>query len=85
MCIFESDTVKSDCPMQENFEIFKDLIQTVGLLILVQLFVLEILKNKNKKNSEMKRKKKALKMTIFRAFFSFFFFCPPVSKSEKIT
>ena len=33
MCIFESDTVKSDCPMQENYEIFKDLlIQTVGLL-----------------------------------------------------
>ena len=31
-CIFETDTVKSDCPMQENYEIFKDLIQTVGLL-----------------------------------------------------
>ena len=30
--IFESDTVKSDCPMQENYEILKDLIQTVGLL-----------------------------------------------------
>ena len=29
MCIFESDTVKSDCPIQENYEIFKDLIQTV--------------------------------------------------------
>ena len=28
MCIFESDTVKSDCPMQENYETFKDLIQT---------------------------------------------------------
>ena len=32
MCIFESDTVKSDCPMKENCEIFKDLIQIVGLL-----------------------------------------------------
>ena len=32
LCIFESDTVKSDCPMQENYEIFKDLTQTVGLL-----------------------------------------------------
>ena len=32
LCIFESDTVKSDSPMQENYEIFKDLIQTVGLL-----------------------------------------------------
>ena len=29
---FESDTVKSDCSMQENYEIFKDLIQAVGLL-----------------------------------------------------
>ena len=29
---FESATVKSDCFMQENYEIFKDLIQTVGLL-----------------------------------------------------
>ena len=26
LCIFESDTVKSDCPMQENYEIFKELI-----------------------------------------------------------
>ena len=32
LCIFESATVKSDCPMQENCEIFKDLIQTIGLL-----------------------------------------------------
>ena len=29
---FENDTVKSDCPMEENYEIFQDLIQTVGLL-----------------------------------------------------
>ena len=28
---FENDTVKSDCPMQENYEIFEDLLQTVGL------------------------------------------------------
>ena len=26
LCIFESDTVTSDCPMQENYEIFKNLI-----------------------------------------------------------
>ena len=32
MCIFESDAVKSDCPMQENYEILKDLMQNVGLL-----------------------------------------------------
>ena len=29
---FESATVKSYCPMQENYEIFKDLIQTICLL-----------------------------------------------------
>ena len=32
MFFFESATVKSDCLMQENYELFKDLIQTVGLL-----------------------------------------------------
>ena len=32
LCIFERATVKSDCPIKENYEIFKDLIQTVGLL-----------------------------------------------------
>ena len=32
LCIFENDAVKSDCPMQENYDIFKDLIKTVGLL-----------------------------------------------------
>ena len=32
LCTFEDEFVKSDCPMQENYEIFKDLIQTVGLL-----------------------------------------------------
>ena len=34
LCIFESDTVKSDCLVPiflENDEIFKDLLQTVGL------------------------------------------------------
>ena len=28
MCIFESATVKRDCPWEENYEIIKDLIQT---------------------------------------------------------
>ena len=34
MCIFESDTVKIDCPIQifrKMIKKFKDLIQTVGL------------------------------------------------------
>ena len=30
VCVFLIYTVKSDCPMQEYYEIFKDLIQTVG-------------------------------------------------------
>ena len=55
MCIFENDTVKSDCPMQENYEIFKDIIQTVGVYFTsFYCFFMEILK----KSSE----KKALKM-----------------------
>ena len=32
LCFFKSATVKSDCPVQENYEIFKDLIQTFGSL-----------------------------------------------------
>ena len=31
LCIFESDTVKSDCPVQIFRKIMKDLIQTVDL------------------------------------------------------
>ena len=71
MCIFESDTVKSDCPMPENYEIFKDLIQTVGLLYLSITVCSGVIKKKKA------LKKKALKMTsqlvIFRAFFLLFF------------
>ena len=32
VCVFLSETFKSCCPMQENYELFKDLIQTIGLL-----------------------------------------------------
>ena len=46
LCIFENDTVKSDCPMQENFEIFKDFNTDCLLTLLVLLFVLEILRKK---------------------------------------
>ena len=31
--MFVSDTVKTDCTMQENYEIFKDFIQTVVYFI----------------------------------------------------
>ena len=36
LCIFESDTIKSDCPVQifrKMIKYFKDLIQAVGLPI----------------------------------------------------
>ena len=41
MCIFESDTVKSECPVQifrKMVKYFKDLIQTVVFTLLVLLF-----------------------------------------------
>ena len=49
--------------MQENYEIFKDLIQTVGFTLLALLFVLEILKKKKKVNQSTGH---------FQSFF-----CPP--------
>ena len=81
MCIFESDTVNSDCPMEENYERFN---KDRRFTLLVLLYVLEILKKKKKKAQKMK--KKTLKMTshygsqlvIFRAFFRL-----PDPKSEK--
>ena len=43
---FEDATVKSDCPMEENCEIFKVKYRLL-VALLVLLFVLEILKKKN--------------------------------------
>ena len=67
MCIFESDTVKNDCPMQD-FKISK-------YRLLVSYTSLSVCSGDIKKRSE-NEKKKALKMTsqlvIFRAFISFF-------------
>ena len=48
MCIFKSATVKIDCPLQENYELFKDLIQTVTSFTVV----LEILK-KSSENDQL--------------------------------
>ena len=45
LCIFESDTVKSDSPVQIFRKMFKDLIQIVGVKFTSLLF-LEILKKK---------------------------------------
>ena len=47
---FENDTVKSDCSMQENYEIFKDLIQIIGVyLTSFTVFYGDIKKKKKKK------------------------------------
>ena len=67
LCIFESDTVKSDSPVQIFRKMFKDLIQIVGVKFTSLLF-LEILKKKKNlkkklKKKKKKKKKKALKMT----------------------
>ena len=48
LCIFESDTVKSDCHMQENYE-------SCWFTLLVELFALEMLKK------ALKMRKKLLK------------------------
>ena len=72
MCIFESDTVKSDCPVQ----IFRKMMKYLKITLLVLLFSGDIKEKKEKKLW----KKKALKMTsqlvIFRAFLFIFFSSP---------
>ena len=51
LCIFESDTVKRDCPVQIFRKMMKYLIQTVGVyLTKLYCFFLEILKKKKKKH-----------------------------------
>ena len=65
MCIFESDTVKSDCSMPENYELFKDLIQTVGLLYLSITVCSGVIKKKSSENDQS--------TGHFQSFFSSFF------------
>ena len=67
--------------MQEKYEIFKDLIQTVGLLYTSLTVCSGEIKKKAMKMKK-KKKKKALKMTsqLFRAFFS----VPPTLNLKKI-
>ena len=81
MCIFESDTVKSDCPIiQENHGIFKDLIQTVGQI----LFVLERFKKALKMKKKTKRSSENDQFTDhFQSFFIYLFFRPHNPKSER--
>ena len=64
MCILESDTVKSDCPMQDLKIKYRPLVYFTSFLT--------VCTGDTKKSSE-NEEKKALKMTsqlvIFRAFF----------------
>ena len=57
MCIFESDTVKSDCPVQ----IFRKMMKYLKITLLV---FLEILKKKKKKKALKKKKKKKKKKKL---------------------
>ena len=77
LCIFENDTVKSDCPVQiflENDEIFKDYLNSFTVF-------LEILKKKRTKSSEKKSSENEL-TGHFQSFF-IYFFRPPDPRSEK--
>ena len=78
LCIFESNTVKSDCP--ENDKIFKDLTQTVGFPVSGDI------KKKALKISKKKKKKKKSSENDqltghFQSIF-IYFFCPSDPKSE---
>ena len=74
--IFESDTVKSVCPVQ----IFRKMMKYIKIKVYLTsftVFFLEILKNNNKKSSENDQ------LTgHFQSFF-IYFFRPPDPKSEK--
>ena len=64
LCIFKSDTVKSDFPDQIFWKkIFKDLIQTVVGLPITSFTVSGDMKKKTGNIKKKKKKKKALKMT----------------------
>ena len=79
LCIFQSDTVKSDCSVQifrKNDEIFKDLIQTVGIYFTsFTVFFSGDIKKSSEKKSENNQST--------GHFQSFLFFRPPNPKSEK--
>ena len=70
LCIFESDTVKSDCPVQifrKMMKYYKDLIQTVGVYL---TSFTEILKKERKALNTKKALKMTSQLVIFRTFFS---------------
>ena len=79
LCIFESDTVKSDCPMQENYELFKDLIQSMLVYFTSLIVCSGDIKQKKKNSENEKKKKKSNDQSTghFQSFFSFSFFPTP--------
>ena len=75
MCIVESDTVKSDFPMQENYEIFKDLIQSVCLLTSFTVCSRDI--KKKEKSSENDQVTGHFQSFFLTGHFQSFFFSSP--------
>ena len=74
LCIFDSDTVKSDCHVQ----IFRKMMKYLKITILVLLFFWRYQrKNKKKKSSEYDQS-----TGHFQSFFVYFF-RPPELRSEK--
>ena len=75
--------------MQENYEILKDLIQTVGsLYYFTSLTVcsggVKKRSSENEKWKKKEKKKKPWKWPVDHFQSSFFFFCPPDPKSENV-
>ena len=64
--------------MQENYEIFNDLIQTMVYFTSYTVCSGDIKKGKSSENEKKKALKRTSQLVIFRAFFS-----PPHPKSEK--
>ena len=80
MCIFESDTVKSDCPVQ----IFRKIMKYLKFALLVLLFFLEILKKEKKKTKLWKKSSENDQSTgHFQSFFIYFFRPPTLDLKKK--
>ena len=80
LCIFESDNVKSDCPVQ----IFRKMMRYLKTTLLVLLFFWRYLQKKNE-NIKKKKKKSSENDQLTGHFQSFFiyFFSSPDPRSEK--
>ena len=78
LCIFESDTVKSDCPVQ----IFRKMMRYLKTTLLVLLFFwrclkkMKILKKKKKKRKKKKSSENDQLTGHFQSFFIYFFSSP---------